>query len=193
MKKVKFFALALMLVLGLVGGAYAAWTDAVTIEGTVETGDIDLEFQSASVKEQYADNAGVATFSVTIPGGDPKSLKIDIGNAYPDYWAEAQFNIKNEGTVPVKVSKITVDFDDARSDLVLTADKASIGTGLDIANQIQVTGDFLALEVGQQFNGGAHQTYLLKNTILGQAIQDHDEYGYTITIDFIQWNLYGDS
>ncbi len=43
MKKIGLLALAMVLALGTFGVAYAAWTDTITIDGTVNTGSVDLE------------------------------------------------------------------------------------------------------------------------------------------------------
>ena len=42
MKKVKYIALILVLALGLIGGAYAAWTDTLEIEATVDTAELNM-------------------------------------------------------------------------------------------------------------------------------------------------------
>ena len=42
MKKIGLICIALVLALGTLGAAYAAWIDTVTISGTVQTGSLDL-------------------------------------------------------------------------------------------------------------------------------------------------------
>jgi len=60
MRKIGLLALALVLALGALGVGYAAWTDTVTIEGTVNTGTVDL------VVEGYS-----GMWMWKIPGGNP--------------------------------------------------------------------------------------------------------------------------
>jgi len=60
MKKIGLLALALVLALGALGVGYAAWTDTVTIEGTVNTGTVDI------VVENYS-----GMWMWKIPGGNP--------------------------------------------------------------------------------------------------------------------------
>ncbi|MBA7566770.1 hypothetical protein ES708_08466 [subsurface metagenome] len=48
MKKIGLLALALVLALGTFGVAYAAWTDTIYIEGTVNTGSVDLSIVELS-------------------------------------------------------------------------------------------------------------------------------------------------
>jgi len=48
MKKIGLLALALVLALGALGVGYAAWTDTVTITGTVNTGTLDIVIEEVS-------------------------------------------------------------------------------------------------------------------------------------------------
>jgi len=60
MRKIGLLALALVLALGALGVGYAAWTDTVTIEGTVNTGTVDI------VVENYS-----GMWMWKVPGGNP--------------------------------------------------------------------------------------------------------------------------
>jgi predicted ribosomally synthesized peptide with SipW-like signal peptide len=57
MKKIGLLALALVLALGALGVGYAMWTDTVTVNGTINTGSIDL---------------AIKDIGVTDPGPDPQ-------------------------------------------------------------------------------------------------------------------------
>jgi len=48
MKKIGLLALALVLALGALGVGYAAWTDTITIKGTVNTGNVDIVVENYS-------------------------------------------------------------------------------------------------------------------------------------------------
>ncbi len=48
MKKIGLLCLALVLALGTLGVGYASWTDTVVIDGSVSTGDVDIEIDSVS-------------------------------------------------------------------------------------------------------------------------------------------------
>ena len=48
MRKPKFLALALVVAIMLMGAGYAQWTDVLTIENTVTTGDMNVEFVDQS-------------------------------------------------------------------------------------------------------------------------------------------------
>jgi predicted ribosomally synthesized peptide with SipW-like signal peptide len=47
-KKIGILVLAMVVALGALGAAYAAWTDTVTISGTVNTGSVDIEVVNQS-------------------------------------------------------------------------------------------------------------------------------------------------
>lgn len=57
LKKMGILALALLIALGAMGTAYAAWTDSVYIEGTVYTGTLDIDIAGVS-----------STFVYKVPG-----------------------------------------------------------------------------------------------------------------------------
>jgi hypothetical protein len=58
LKRIGVLALALVIALGALGVAYAAWTDSVYIQGTVNTGTLDIDIDGAS-----------STFVYKVPGG----------------------------------------------------------------------------------------------------------------------------
>jgi len=52
MKRVGLISLVLVLALGALGVGYAAWTDTLTITGTVATGEVDWEFGTCSLLDE---------------------------------------------------------------------------------------------------------------------------------------------
>ena len=59
MKRIGLLTLSLVLALGTLGVGYAAWTDTVYIEGTVETGVLCVEFGTAEIRDpDEPDNPG---------------------------------------------------------------------------------------------------------------------------------------
>ena len=53
MKRLALLTLALVLALGSMGVAYAAWTDEVTIEGSIATGDLCAEFGTVEIRDPH--------------------------------------------------------------------------------------------------------------------------------------------
>ena len=98
MKSIKFYLVIVMVALLVIGGAYAGWHDFLSISGTVETGNIDVQFTDAVVcVDQDKDIAIVDA----VVGPDGKSLEVTIDNAYPQLEGNVFFLVENFGTVPV--------------------------------------------------------------------------------------------
>ena len=131
MKKIGLLCLALVLALGTLGVGYAMWFDTVTIEGTVDTGSLDLSFdwqEPPSASEYYWGEGGqlvsgeylgkevattVAWYSdeetdiVTAKKGY-ETLNILVDNAYPGYIARVTFLLHNIGSVPLDVVRYEI-------------------------------------------------------------------------------------
>ncbi len=72
-KKIGLLALALVLALGTLGVGYAAWTDTITIDGSVNTGTLDLNVVEYS-----------GLWMWKIPGGDPEYYLTSDPDFTPD-------------------------------------------------------------------------------------------------------------
>lgn len=76
MKKIGLLCLALVLALGTLGVGYAMWFDEVTIEGTVETGSVEISIESLSETYVYKD---LETGDIVMSGvslSDPELLPV---------------------------------------------------------------------------------------------------------------------
>jgi len=107
----KLFAIfaVLMLALGIAGFAYAHWEKIITINATINTGDVDLIIVSASDDDDGIDpgkNKDVADTTITIDPNDPEKAIVTITNAYPSYYVYIHVTIRNVGSVPVKLKEI---------------------------------------------------------------------------------------
>jgi len=67
MKKIGLMFLAIVLAIGVMGIGYAAWTDTITVDGTVTTGEVCIEFWSCYLLDEHP---GVPDGKPTNPGGD---------------------------------------------------------------------------------------------------------------------------
>ena len=102
-----------MLALVIGGVAYSHWTESITVDGTVNTGFIDVGLSAKVYMDNENDKSGephyyqeVATAKVEIldpvlSAGAVKNVKITIDNAYPSLDVIVIFDLKNYGTVPV--------------------------------------------------------------------------------------------
>ena len=89
MKKIGLLCLALVLALGTLGVGYAMWSDEVTIEGTVNTGSVEITIEDLSETYVYKDLSthGIVMSDVEIV--DPNLLPVASATAedvtvYPD-------------------------------------------------------------------------------------------------------------
>ncbi len=131
-KKVGIMFLALVFVLGGIGGAFAAWTDSISIEGTVETGSVGLSVEDYSgtaawkvsdeeneitttglIKEneewvfEVPDNRiidePIGTALARAGGAEEADVVFEFDNLFPCVDWCANFVIHNSGSIPVKL------------------------------------------------------------------------------------------
>jgi hypothetical protein len=98
-KKSLHISLAFILVIALatLGLAYGAWSDLLTIDGSVTTGSLNVDFIGTNGPVADVDPLGAGTCSVAY--GDDL-VTITISGAYPGYQCVPLITIKNTGTVP---------------------------------------------------------------------------------------------
>lgn len=112
-KRVKFISLMLILVLGLLGVGYAAWTDALTVEGTVDTGTLKV-----NVSGSGSGNGNYEVVEDVSYDSQGNTVTFEISNLYPregddgEDYAWVSITVKNDGTIPAKVTGITVSSND---------------------------------------------------------------------------------
>jgi len=127
MKKIGLLALALVLALGALGVGYAMWTDTVTINGTVNTGDLILGVADMGTNDpndgspdpqcgpgHNEEKKDVAYFE-SINGtptadcqGYYESITETFNHVYPYYGPSVTVYVANCGSVPLKILSMTV-------------------------------------------------------------------------------------
>jgi hypothetical protein len=112
-KKLAATFAVLVIVLGVVGYAYAHWSVLLTIDGSVTTGSVDAEldwevyFSDANFKDTDDDGTPdyeVATCTCTLT--DPQTLTVDIDNVYPCLSVLIIMSVDNTGTIPIGVYEV---------------------------------------------------------------------------------------
>ena len=118
MKKIGLLCLVLILALGAMGTGLAFWTDTLTLNGTVATGDLDVSFINGYSNDEgndpglsgghgdgtYNPDTGYDAASCTVAIVNAKTATMSIDNGYPSYAPLTSFDIHNTGTIPAKVS-----------------------------------------------------------------------------------------
>ncbi len=122
MKKTKLILCTLVAAMMLMGAGYAYWTDTLTINNTVSTGNLEVKishiesrdydnlkssnaFTDDEKDEDYVNGLGESSSIKILNSG--KRLEFKNENLYPGSGFWLNFKIKNTGTVPVKLKDIT--------------------------------------------------------------------------------------
>lgn len=168
MRKVWLLSLALVLALAAAGVAAAAWTESITIAGSVRTGDINPDFTAASTNDPggTADPGMGKDVGSTAVIYTTDDLTVTVTNAYPGYNSTVTFTITNRGTVPIKIAGVVANND---------------------PNQVVLSGPNI---VGQVIDGGGSLEASFTQTV-PETAAENATYTYTITITAKQWNLAG--
>jgi len=169
MKKIVILCLALVLVLGTMGVGYAMWDKTLFIDGTVNTGEVNAIFTTASCDDTGIDPGHDKDVgSCTVTGAGTQTLTITITNGYPCYECTVNFTVDNTRTIPVKVQ--TLSAPGAPSQITVS------WTGLTVGQQI---------DPGQDVPGDIH-IHVEQSALENQT----DVYTFTAEIYLVQWNEY---
>jgi hypothetical protein len=103
----------------LSGLGYAAWTDKLTINTTVSTGQLNVEFVAAGLNSERVVMPKVKRLetegsylksSIEIDDQDTKKLKVRLENMYPGSGILYAAKLENTGTIPAVIDGIDVSF-----------------------------------------------------------------------------------
>ena len=102
MKTAKLGVIFLTSIMALAGASagYAMWSETVYIDGTITTGNVDIDFIAGMSWDSEAADKNVSSIACYV-SADPNVLIVTVTNAYPciDYYQE--FEIHCIGTIPV--------------------------------------------------------------------------------------------
>jgi predicted ribosomally synthesized peptide with SipW-like signal peptide len=125
MNQVKLLALILLLSLSILGAGYAYWSETVTINETVSTGELSVEFEPYDNRIEVEDpmvlynnnpidfpDCRVVPFTLQDAN---HTLSAGFVNVFPGLYYSVPFKIKNNGTIPAIFKRCTVtsDMDDS--------------------------------------------------------------------------------
>ncbi len=194
---------------GIGGGAYAAWTASLHVEGTIQTGNVDVVWDMQSDREFVGilDPATGQVVNSPIPAGKDvadcfsdlqpdttaRTVKFEVSNAYPSYTCEITLGALVTGSVPVHISSIKREVLDAEGNQVLDNElnmdvelnrKIEVDQGVFRCDPNQPVGISTQLHRGDRFCAiiSIHAT---------MAAQQSHNYTGSLWIDLIQWNFAG--
>lgn len=153
MRKPRLLVLALAVAVMLMGAGYAAWTDKITINNTVSTGEMKVQlseytwYQLDDITPTSSDNQvssstdgyAVATATPWFVAGH-NSLDLTLTNMYPGKKGVLNANFENLGTIPAVVK--SVDYTDGTAQLTGKNGAAIAKMSPEDRAKIVVTGTF---------------------------------------------------
>jgi hypothetical protein len=179
-------AILLIVLLAGVGVAYGLWSETLTIDGTVYTGEVDVGFSGPYVYEWVEDLDGnvlkeplikdkAAECYAKAIDSDTKSdgketIVITVQGAYPSYHCLVKFDISNLGNVPVHISK-----------------PKAVGN---VPSWVQVSTCYPEWHQ-LHYNESAWASILIHFTNKdydAKLVDENGKYTFTFTIDALQWN-----
>ncbi|MCJ7697300.1 MAG: hypothetical protein MUO73_03110 [Thermoplasmata archaeon] len=88
-----------VIALVFVGGSYATWADTLTMNGTVNTGTVNVDFSAPSA---FGDTeVGFDVSHITAVLTDWNTMTVTVTNAYPCINYFFDFDVHNAGSIPV--------------------------------------------------------------------------------------------
>ena len=197
MKKIRLLAVILAFSLMLMGVGYAAWTDQLTINTTVSTGEMDVDYAYMDSYDFDGSNVHVTMNAVPYQGDNDK-IVVSMENLFPTEdpitaeWpyrgaAWYTYSIVNNSTIPVRLTSVDVLPEDPASDALLNKLYMITDDGLHTPNvptygYIYYQGtlvDYLTnmiagkvLQPGETWTAFRHWVYLPLDSVSGQEFQD---------------------
>lgn len=159
--------LSLAVLVALVGGVAALWSDMLKIQMEITTGEVEVVFgEVGAYEEPEFEGKDVGKCSVMLIDGDDDDgdaiLQVIIENAYPSYECVISFEVKNIGTIPVKGPYFAqVEYDSTALEITLP----------DIV----------------QIHPGESEVFEIRIHVLQEALEE-TTYNVSILMIFAQWN-----
>lgn len=118
MKKTKLLALTLVVAIMMVGAGYAAWTDVIVHNTSIDTGEFDITFtrKYAKANVQFNSDAMKALDLEDNFKADPssyadsnKTVNFAFAKAYPGTSMQTSTTATNNGTIPAVIQNVTAE------------------------------------------------------------------------------------
>ncbi|MGI6605853.1 MAG: hypothetical protein ACOX2X_02240 [Peptococcia bacterium] len=108
MKKTRMLLATLVCAVMLMGVGYAAWSDSVTLAGTVNTGELNVRFENDQfepfVPTTYASGYATAVFNKL----EEENIEFTFDKLHPGVVGVVDVAVKNAGDFPAKLANATV-------------------------------------------------------------------------------------
>jgi hypothetical protein len=107
MKKLGLICLALLIAVGSIGSAYAGWSQNLNVGKEVQTGSFIVGFDPAAFSVSGS-GAPATCIIASSPAPAATAFTVNIDKAYPGWTGTVDYTIRNSGTIPARVSNITL-------------------------------------------------------------------------------------
>lgn len=219
MRKLKCYLTLLIIILGMIGGAYALWTDHLVVSGTAATGEMNMEWSNFYLRLPGTGHSATplpayVTAEAYIDPNDKQRAVLTIDNLYPmansPAWHEGDRvavtgYMENKGTIPVKFDGAEISFSENQNDVAewMRADvriaKRISGSWTVLHTQAAVplkelesafdSVEGTELGIGDLLGFGDETLYIYLDEDAPNEVQD-SRLEFTFKLNFIQWNLY---
>jgi hypothetical protein len=214
MKKIGLLCLALVLALGALGVGYAAWIDTITIQGTVNTGsvDINVEYYSGTDIYKNLDNEAMVTvhwvkdaagaivwssgtpptngllvaWAKAEPGAADDTVVVTYNNTFPTSDLVADIIVHYTGSVPAMVTADIDTEDKWLQDLWDDGWAGAYGAIVDLSKGFNVVAPIVELPIQMHYCEYA-KVWLWLDLPQDDTLMNLSG-NFTATITAIQWN-----
>lgn len=169
MKRSKFLVLALAVAVMLMGAGYAYWTQDLTIENSITTGELDVQFTNEDLEVDTYMDAGDEVSDVFVDA-DKYGLNVELYDAYPGANITVSFGLENTGTLAAYVRDFGINETVGDPDLVLVRSYSVLGEEVSINENYENTKKTLAQVL---------------NDLNEEALQQGIFVEYDETVDFV--------
>jgi hypothetical protein len=108
MRKTRILIFILIISLFLMEAGYAQWTENIAVNNTVKVGELSGTFTEASI---IPDDYIEVTQPDLYENSNVNSILCEVSNFYPGGGATLNTVFKNDGTIPSKITSITIQSD----------------------------------------------------------------------------------
>jgi len=182
--------LTLVLALASLGVAYGLWSKVLSVEGTVNTGDLNADWDLTSCGELYGWpgpfhqgeflGKDVGSVDAEIDPADPQILHFTVNNGYPSYVADCEVEYTNTGTIPLNVVGTTIIPEAGLTNCTLTGTQTKTLT----CDQLTVV---FADGVGLQLDPDDSLASSVRIHV-EQAAKERTTYEFDVGVCLAQWN-----
>ncbi|GBF09370.1 esterase/lipase [Aeropyrum pernix] len=123
--------------------------------------------------------------------GDWDTLEFNIYNAYPFYYTQLTFDVRNNGTVPIKIAQVLID---ENCDSTIDHDPINEINKNDVEVQgVYLFGGEVLLWWGDNFGVQLHHNddaAMGMDIVVVQEAEENQSYNFCIKLQAVQWNEY---